>query len=137
MLTNAGVDLHASAGYNTAAQPAAANYVAITANTSNPAAGDTTLAGELAAAGGGLIRKQGVYAHTNGTASVTVTAVFTGNANDSYPVVAAKAGLFNAASSGTMAHESKLTVSAVETTATISAPGDQLTVQFQISIANV
>jgi hypothetical protein len=129
MLTNAGRDLHAAAVYSTGAQPAAANYIGVTANNGAPGAGDTTLTGEIATAGGGLVRSQGAYAHTGGTNQVTVTEALVANANDVLPVTLAKAGLFNAGAAGTMAHESLLNA-----TATLTAPGDEVTVQFVIDI---
>lgn len=129
MLTNAGRDLHAAAVYSTGAQPAAANRIAVTANNSAPNAADTTLTGEIATAGGGLVRTQGAYAHTGGTNQVTVTATLVANGNDALPVTLAKAALFNAGAAGTMPHESLLNA-----TATLTAPGDEVTVQFVIDI---
>lgn len=101
---------------------APANYVALTANATAPAAGDTVLAGEIATAGGGLIRKQGTYAHTAGTNTYTITTTFTANGTDALPVTIAKRGVFTAASGGTMAFETL-----VSPTATLSASGDALT----------
>jgi len=130
MLTDAGRDLIASAVFNTSTQPAAANYMALTANSAAVNASDTSLTGEITTGGGGLIRKQGVYAHTGGTATATITATFTANGSDSVPVTIAKYGLFNAASSGTMAYSKVLT-----TTATISASGDALTLTATFTIS--
>lgn len=130
MLTNAGKDVIASACFNTSTQAAAANYIALTANSSAASASDTTLTGEIATASGGLIRAQATYAHTGGTATVTLTKTFTANGNDSLPVTVAKIGVFNAASVGSMAFETLLS-----TTATISASGDQLTVTETVTIS--
>lgn len=130
MLTNAGRDLIAAAVYGTSAQPAAANYIALTANSGSPAAGDTTLTGEITTGGGGLIRAQATYAHTAGTATATLTKTFTANGSDSLPVTIAKIGVFNAASSGTMAHETLLAA-----TATLSASGDACTITETITLS--
>jgi hypothetical protein len=121
MLTNAGKDMIASQVANTSTQAAACNYLALTANATSPSAGDTTLTAEIATGGGGLIRAQGSYSHTGGTATFTVSKTFTANGSDSLPVVIAKIGVFNASSSGTLGFETLL-----GTTATLSASGDQL-----------
>lgn len=47
-------------------------YIALTANSTAPAAGDTTLASEITTAGGGLVRKLATYAHTAGASSYTL-----------------------------------------------------------------
>lgn len=132
MLTNAGVDLHAATTYSTGAQPAAANYIALTETATPPAAGNTVLTGEISNVGGGLNRAQGVYAHTNGTGLVTVTKNFVATSSDGLPKVVAQAALFNAGAAGTMPHRALLS----PTTATVSAPGDELEVAFQITIVD-
>lgn len=131
MLTNAGRDMVASAlGDRSGSRAAAADYLALTANSTSPAAGDTSLTGEIATASGGLIRAQATYAHTGGTATYTLTKTFTANGNDSLPVTIAKVGVFNASSSGTLVWSTLL-----GTTATISASGDALTVTETITIS--
>jgi hypothetical protein len=131
MLTNAGRDFVAGAlGDRSGSRPAAADYLALTANSTSPAAGDTTLTGEIATASGGLIRAQAVYAHTGGTATYTLTKTFTANGNDSLPVTIAKVGVFNASSGGTLAWSTLL-----GTTATVSASGDSLTVTETITVS--
>lgn len=131
MLTNAGKDFAASAlGDRSGSRAAAADYIALTANSSSAAAGDTTLTGEIATASGGLIRATATYAHTGGTATYTLTKTFTANGNDSLPVTIAKIGVFNASSSGTMAWESLLS-----STATLSAVGDALTITETITLS--
>ena len=103
-------------------------FMALTANNTAPAGGDTTLAGEITTAGGGLIRKLATYAHTTGAASYTLTGAFTANGSDSLPVTIAKMATFNSISSGTMLHETL-----VSPTATLSASGDQLTITQTVS----
>ena len=106
-------------------------FVAITANSSAAAAGDTALTGEITTAGGGLIRKLGTYGHTTGAASYTITSTFTANGSDSLPVTIAKAGYFNTltGASGRMAFETLITPA----TATLSASGDQVTLTQTVS----
>lgn len=128
--TNAGTDHQAAVMATTATQPAPANYMALTANATAPAAGNTALAGEIATAGGGLVRKQAVYAHTPGTNTYTLTGTFTGTASDNYPVTIAKVGVFNAASGGTLVWETLLS----PTAATLNASGDQLTVTQTVTL---
>lgn len=130
MLTNAGKDLIYT-NMASLAQAAAANYMALTANSSAPSASDTTLTGEITTASGGLIRAQATPAHTNGTSTYTLTKTFTANGSDSLPVTIAKIGVFNAAvSGGSMMFETLLSA-----TATLSASGDALTVTDTITLS--
>lgn len=109
MITNAGKDFQSRVMFDTASNGtgsyAAANYIALTANATAPAAGDTVLTGEFAAAGGGLNRAQATYAHTNGTGTTTLTKTFTANANDGASNQVNKGGLFNAPTGGTLVLE--------------------------------
>jgi hypothetical protein len=131
MLHTAGKDFVASAlGDRSGSRAAAADYLALTANTTAPSAGDTTLTAEIATASGGLIRAQATYAHTGGAATYTLTKTFTANASDSLPVTIGKVGVFNASSAGTMPWSSLLSP-----TATISAIGDALTITETITIS--
>ena len=81
---------------------ASASYVAVSADTGTPVATDTTLTGEVSS--GSLARAQGVFAHTTGTNTYTLTKTLTSDQN----IVLAKAAVFNAASSGTMLFEGLL-----------------------------
>lgn len=107
-------------------------FMGLTANSSAPAAGDTSLTGEIVTASGGLVRKICPYAQTAGVASYTLTPVFTANGSDSLPVTVAKIGVFTsmvvAATTSTMLFETLLNA-----TATLSASGDQLTVTETVS----
>lgn len=130
MLTNAGKDFIAKQMAGAASATAVAKFVAITANSSAAAAGDTTLTAEIATGGGGLVRQTGVYAHTGGTSTYTITSTFTANGSDSLPVTVAKRGIFDAASAGNLVYETLL-----GTTATLSASGDSLTITDTITIS--
>lgn len=132
MLHTAGRDWVCDSLGKTASRPAAADYLALTANATAPASGDTTLTAEIATASGGLIRKQATYAHTGGAATYTLTATFTANSNDvpNLPVTIAKVGVFNASSSGTMPWSSLLSP-----TATVSASGDALTITETVTVS--
>jgi hypothetical protein len=124
LLTNGGRDALHAQHLGTAAQPAAFNYVGLTANATAPAAGDTTLTAEIATAGGGLIRKQVTYAHTAGTNTSTLTGTFTVNGSDTgLPVIIAKIGVFNAVTAGTMAYETLLNA-----TSTLTTVGDNVAI---------
>jgi len=129
LLTNAGHDFCAKQLSGSASATAVAKWIALTANTSDPAAGDTTLTGEITTASGGLVRAAGTYAHTGGTSTYTVSNTFTANGNDSLPVTVAKLGLFDASSSGNIVFETKL-----DTTATLSASGDTLAITWTITV---
>lgn len=123
LLTNAGRDAIHAQHLGTSAQPAAFNYIALTASVVAPAAGDTTLTGEITTAGGGLLRAQATYAHTTGTNTSTLTKTFTANGSDSLPVTVAQIGVFNAATVGTISYHT-----ALSSTATLTASGDNVTV---------
>lgn len=127
--TNAGNDFQAQQMGGSASATAVAKWVALTANNTAPAAGDTTLTGEITTGGGGLIRKAGTYGHTTGAANYTITTVFTANGSDTLPVTIAKRGIFDAASGGALVFSTL-----VSPTATLSASGDQLTLTDTISL---
>lgn len=129
MLTNAGKDFIA-AQIGGAGGTATAAYLALTANATAPAAGDTTLTAEIVTAGGGLLRAIGTYAHTAGTSTYTITKTFTANGSDSLPVTVAKVGLLTASSSGTLVFET-----ALSPTATLSASGDTLTITQTVTFS--
>jgi hypothetical protein len=107
-------------------------FMGLTANSSAAVATDTSLAGEITTAGGGLVRKICPYAHTAGVASYTLTPVFTANGSDSLPVTIAKIGVFTSMvvsdTTSTMMFETLL-----NSTATLSSSGDQLTITETIS----
>jgi len=126
-----GKDMIASAlGDSSGSRAAAANYLALTANSGSPAASDTTLTGEITTASGGLIRAAATYAHTTGAATYTLTKTFTANGSDSLPVTIAKVGVFNASSGGTMVWSALLS-----STATLTASGDTLAITETITAA--
>lgn len=129
MLTNAGRDF-VSAQVAGAGGTATAKHMAVTANATAPAAGNTTLAGEITTAGGGLLRKVATYAHTTGTATYTLTATFTANGSDALPVTLAKRGVFDAASTGTLVFETLL-----NSTAVLSVSGDATTITDTVTIS--
>lgn len=127
--TNGGTDAMLGQIAGTSAQPAAFNYIGLTANSTAPAATDTTLTGEITTAGGGLVRAQAAYAHTTGTNTATLTKTFTANGTDALPVTVAKFGVFNAASAGTLGFETLLSASA-----TFSASGDNMTLTETLTL---
>lgn len=127
--TNAGADFQAKQMGGAASATAVAKWMAITANTTTPAVGDTTLTGEITTAGGGLVRAAGTYAHTGGAASYTMSNTFTANGSDSLPVTIGKVGVFDAAAAGNMPFETLVTP-----TATLSASGDALTLTQTVTL---
>lgn len=131
MLHTAGRDMVCGAlGDRSGSRPAAADYLALTANSTAPSAGDTTLTAEIADSGGGLIRAQATYGHTGGAATFTLTKTFTANASDTLPVTVAKVGVFNASSGGTMVWSTLLSPTAV-----FSAIGDATTITETITVS--
>jgi hypothetical protein len=133
MRVNSGINWQAQVMADTLANGtgayAAGNYIALSTNATAPGAGDSTLAGEIVLAGGGLIRKQALYGHTSNAANYTLTATFTANGVDSLPATIQKIGVFNAVTSGTLIFES-----ALSPTATLSASGDAVTITETVSI---
>jgi len=120
--TTVGADWQADVmGHTT--QPQEAQYIALTTNASAPAAGDTTLTSEIAS--GGLERAIGAYSHTASTTSYKISKTFT--ATSTHTAVA-KAGLFNASSSGTLVFTTLLS-----STATL-AINDTLTIEWTVNI---
>jgi len=81
---------------------APATWIACTADATTPAATSTTLTGELT--GGTFARGQGVYSHTTGTSSYTLTKSFTSDRI----VTVAKFGVFTASTAGVMVFETLL-----------------------------
>lgn len=117
LLTNAGRDwMHAQVYTNTSAGTRGAGYLAVTTDSGAPAAGDTTLATEITT--GGLGRADaGTKTHTGGTNSTTVAHTFTASAQHT---AVQKGALFNASSSGTMAHENTFTSASLEINDTLT-----------------
>lgn len=124
LLLNGGRDKLFDQHFTSGAQPAAFNYVSVTANTTAPVASDTTLTGEITTAGGGLYPKQGTYAHTTSASTATLTTTFTTNGTDSLPVTLGQVGVRNAsAAGGTLGTKTLLS-----STATLSTSGDAVTI---------
>ena len=130
----------ASPGGAAAATPATGAYVvlpggqpafwmALTANSTAPASTDTTLAGEITTAGGGLVRAVATYAHTSGASTFTLTKTYTANGSDALPVTIAKVGTFNSSTGGRMVQETLLS-----STAPLSASGDALTITDTLTV---
>lgn len=128
--TEKGIEVIAGASFGTSAQPAAMNYVALTANTEAPKATSTTLTGEITTSGGGLLRKQVTYGFTLATGVATLTGTFTANSSDSLPVEVAKFGVFNKVTSGgTLGIETKLS-----STVPFKVEGDNMTLTETLTI---
>ena len=123
LITSAGKDFISAQLGSTSPGTNGANYIALSADTGAPAAGDTTLTGEITT--GGLVRTQGTYAHTNGQSTFTVSKTFTASATHT---AVQKAGLFTAGTGGTMMAEN--TFSPVSL-----AANDQLTITWTITLS--
>ncbi len=120
--TTVGLDWQADVMGNST-QPVSARWIALTTNATAPAAGDTTLTGEITT--GGLGRAAGTYAHTAGVASYTISNTFTASATHT---AVAKAGLFTAITTGTMAFSTLLS-----STASLES-GDTLAITWTINL---
>lgn len=123
IITTAGKDFISAQIGSTSPGTNGANFIGLSSDTTAPAAGDTTLTGEITS--GGLERTQGTYGHTNGEATLTVASTFTASAthND-----VQKAGLFTATSGGTMMAGNTFTPVTLNS-------GDQLTITWTITLS--
>lgn len=103
-----------------------ASYMGLTATATAPSATDTTLTGELNAAGAaGLNRQLATYAHSAAAATTTLTKTFTTAAADTIPVTVAQIGIFQ----GVVVAASRMVFrTLLNATATMSAIGDQVQV---------
>lgn len=124
LLLNQGRDKLFDQHFLRGSQPAAADYVSVSANTTAPAAADTTLTGEITTSGGGLYPKQGTYAHTTSASTATLTTTFTTNGTDSLPVTLGQVGCRTASAAG----GTLCTKTLLSSTATLSTSGDAVTI---------
>lgn len=124
-VTNTGrVFLHTQ-GYSTASgQAAGLCYIGLTNTAVTPAAGDTTLSGEIAA--NGLTRAVGTVTLASGSGTTTTIAKTFTCATSSQAAQAA--ALFSASSSGTMNHELTFTQRTLQV-------GDTIAVTFTITLS--
>ena len=98
--TTAGIDWQSAVMGNVGSQPAAMGWLALTADATAPAVGDTTLASEITT--NGFARAAGTYAHTGGSNTFTISHTFTATGTQTIN----KEGVFNASSVGTLGFES-------------------------------
>jgi hypothetical protein len=98
-----------------------ASYMGLTATATAPSATDTTLTGELNAAGAaGLNRQLATYAHTASASTTTLTKTFTTAAADTIPVTLAQMAIFQ----GVVVASSRMVFrTLLSATATMSAIG--------------
>ena len=117
LLTNGGRDFfHAQVYTNTSAGTRGANFIALTTDSSGADATDTSLPSEITT--GGLGRAVATtITHSSGTNSTTLNKVFTASATHT---AVQMSGTFNAASSGTMAHEATFTAVTLVSSDTLS-----------------
>ena len=106
LLTNGGRDfIHAQAYTNTSAGTEGSRYIAVTANSGAPAAGDTTLTAEIATTG---LERAAATTNTHSAGTNTTTLGITFTASGAHSNVQ-KSALFNQSSGGTMTHENTFT----------------------------
>jgi hypothetical protein len=124
LLTNGGRDfIHAQAYGNTSAGTQGSRCIAVSTDSGAPAAGDTTLTGEIST--NGLARANATTnTHSAGTNTSVLGITFT--ASGAHTNVQ-KSALFNATSAGTMTHENTFT-------AVTLATNDQLQVTWTLTL---
>ena len=115
--------MHAQCYTNTSAGTRGCGWMALTETNITPAAGDTTLTGEITT--NGLQRADATTkTHTDNTNSTSIQHIFT--ASGTFTTVRAS-GLFTASSSGVMVHENTFTSTAL-------ASSDQLQVTWTLQL---
>ena len=129
LVTNAGLDYASKQLGGAASATAIAKYCGITATAITPAAGDTSLTGEITTAGGGLVRAAATYAHTVAATTYTLSITFTANASDVLPVTIKGAAFFDATSAGNMPLEDQ-----VSPNITYNASGDAGTLTESVTV---
>jgi hypothetical protein len=98
---------------------------------------DGTTVSELWFSGGGLRRRLASWAHTNGTATYTVSNTFTANGSDTLPQTIAKIGLFQHFVNTTVTTSNSgiiLFQTLLSSTATLSASGDNVAITDTVTI---
>jgi hypothetical protein len=127
LLTNAGKDYyHAQDFTNTSAGGVGENFIGLTESVITPAVTDTTLTGEIATNG---LERAIATTLTHSAASNTTTLSKTFTASGSFTSVLGSA-LFNAVSSGTMAH-----IANFSTGSGTLVSGDQLAVSWTMTLS--
>jgi hypothetical protein len=109
-----------SAAFSIASGHTPATWMGVSPNAVAPKESNTTLAEELKASEGGLVRSLATFKYLGGK-EYEVKATFTANAKDATPKTLAKIGVFNAQNGGIMMFESLLTA-----TAEIKEVGDSI-----------
>ena len=124
LLTTDGRDFyHAQVLTNTSAGTRGSGFLAVTADATAPAAGDTTLTAEITT--NGLARADATTkTHTDNTNSTTIEHEWTASGTHNN---VQKCGLFNASSSGILTHEGTFTAASL-------ISGDKLKVTYVINI---
>ncbi len=108
---------------------APACYMAVSADSSAIAGTETTVPGEIATPGGGLVRGIASFGHTSGASTYTLTKTFTANSTDNFPVTLNKVGILNAAAAGRLVF-----LTAVPTPPTLNVAGDAATITDTVSL---
>lgn len=98
---------------------------------------DGTTVSELWFTGGGLRRRLASWAHTNGTATYTLSNTFTANGSDTLPQTIAKIGVFQHYVNATVTTSNSgilLFQTLLSATATLSASGDNVQITDTITL---
>ena len=114
--TTAGINWQADLMSYTSTPPvnAQCNYIALSNDSAAPAAGDTSVASEIAS--NGLSRAQGTYTHSAGATSYTLAHTWTATGTQA----SQKTGILTASSGGTLCFENTYTQATVNNTDTLT-----------------
>ena len=106
LLTNGGRDfIHSQAYRNTSAGTEGSRYIAVSTDAGAPAAGDTTLTGEISTNG---LQRAAATTNTHSAGTNTSVLGITYTASNTHTSVQ-KSALFNQSSTGTLTHENTFT----------------------------
>ena len=122
----------ATTAYVVVAGCAPALFMALSTTNSAPAAGDTTMAGEITTAGGGLIRAIATYAHSASATTYTLANTFTSNGTDSLPATVYRIGVFISMVNGWA--NSMMLETTLNASATLTTSGDAITVTDTVTV---
>jgi hypothetical protein len=111
---------------------APALFMGVSTTNSASSATDTTMAGEITTAGGGLIRAIATYAHTASASTYTLANTFTANGTDSLPATVYRMGSFISMVSGWAG--SMMLETLLNASATITTSGDAVTVTDTVTV---
>ena len=128
----AGATPGATTAYMVVAGTAPAVFLALSTTNTASVTTDTTMAGEITTASGGLIRALATFAHTASATTYTLTNTFTANGSDVLPATVYRDGAFISLVTGWA--NSMLAETLLNASATLNVSGDAVTVTHTFTV---